>query len=150
MAHRFTGDRIICSNMFEHPTELVLAQKRVVDHTLLQESFPRRVKLVLEACTIPICVKVDLRRWTQCPSALINQKKQKKGKHVDEPTEPIHAPDEPIRGPPPLPLAGSTRRQSRSLHLSTRRQIRAPAARSQHLLTRSELPPPDPMPSRRK
>jgi len=96
--------------MFEHPTELVLAQKRVVDHTLLEESFPRRAKLVSEACTMPICVKADLRRRAQCPSTLIHQKKTKKGKRVDEPDEPIHALDEPIRGPPPLPLAGSTRR----------------------------------------
>ena len=60
----------------------------------------------------------------------VNQlEKIKKGKRVDEPDEPIHAPDEPIRGPLPLQLAGSTRRQSRSLHLSTRRQIRGPAAR---------------------
>jgi len=88
VAYRFTNDRIICSNMFwirtctmfEHPTELVLAQKRVVDHTLLQESFPRRAKLVSEACTMPICVKADFRRWAQCPSTLINQKKTKKRK----------------------------------------------------------------------
>ena len=99
---------------------------------------------------MPIYVKANIRRQTQCPSALINQKKQKKGKHVDEPTEPIHAPNEPIRGPPPLPLVGSTCRQSHSLHLSTRRQIRAPATRSQHPLIGSELPPTDPMPSRRE